>query len=245
MEKGDDVRKKRLMAAAGAMILAAAMASACVVINSSLMTFDSSDVFAGELHNYTAVDILGHDVEVAFKNENGEVIETQVVHGCLRSLQRGRSDFFEATSSSDAAVVAAATGKISYNSSFKVGTVAEGNLSITNVDPERTGSSLVVTGTLRNIGATLESPKACVVVRDPEDQVLRVGSDTVADLAHNQQATFSVTITVPSDDTLADHVDVYADGLEDGTPIVPSSSTSHSVVVVATSTPTATATATP
>jgi hypothetical protein len=230
----------------GGIVLMGAIAAACVVMHSTLTQVGDHDVFAGELHNYTNTDILGHDIEIEFTDANGNLVDNWVVSGCLRSLQRGTSDFFEVTSDQPAASTSGATARLSYNNHFRVGPVVTGNLAISNVVAKRSATDLTVTGTLTNINpATLTDAKACVVVRSDDNDVVRVGGIGVGDLVRNDSGDFSVKITVPDSATSVDHVDVYADGFQNGTPIAPSSVTNRVpqlLTPTATSTPTVTGT---
>lgn len=226
----------------GGIVLMAAVAAACVVQHSTLTQVGDHDVFAGDLHNYTTTDILGHDIEIDFFDANGNLVDNWVVPGCLRSLQRGTSDFFEQTSDQAAASTNSAKAQINYGPDFKVGNVVAGNLAISNVQSNRVTTSLTVTGTLTNINATtLNDAKACIVVRNSDNDVVRVAGVGVGDLVHNDSGDFSATITVPDDASAVDHVDVWADGIQNGTPIAPVSLTNRVPQLI---TPTATSTAT-
>jgi hypothetical protein len=110
----------------------------------------------------------------------------------------------------------------------------------------RTGTSLVITGTIKNTdGDALDDPAACLVVYNDDDQVVVVGRDVLSDLAVDASGAFEVTLTVPDNADTVDHVDIWVDGLEGGTPTGPESSKGHAVTVVATNTPTPTSTPAP
>jgi len=223
----------------GGILAMGAFAAACVVMHSTLTQVGDHDVYAGELHNYTNTDILGHDIEIDFTDADGNLVDNWVVPGCLRSLQRGTSDFFEVTSDRPAADTAGATARISYNNHFRVGAVVTGNLAISNVQVKRSATDLTVSGTLTNINpTTLMDAKACVVVRSDDNDVVRVSGIGVGDLVRNDSGDFSTTITVPDSTSSVDHVDVYADGIQNGKPIAPTSLTNRVPVLL---TPTATA----
>lgn len=229
----------------------AAVAATCTVQNISLTTIGEHDTFAGELHNDSGVDILNHKIQVSFLNDNLAVVEVRTINGCLRSLQDGRVNFFSLQSNQDedeTDIGLARMANVIEDPSFKIGNVAQGNVSFSGVTAVRTGTSLVVTGTLTNDdGDALEDPAVCVVVYDEDDRVVVVGRDALTNLAVDADGAFSVTLTVPNDSALIKNVDVWADGIEDDIPTEPESSVNHVVTVQATSTvtPTSTATNTP
>ncbi len=242
--------KKLIVAAVFGLAGLAAFAGTCTITHLSLVKTDGTHkTFGGQMDNNSGVNILQHNFLVAFIDGNNNLVETTTVQGCLRSMQDGKSDFFSATSTQPASNTMVGLARIVFDSSFKVGPVAAGDLSITVTGVTRTGTSLVVTGTIKNNATnTLVEPHACVVVRDASDNVLIVKGDTgISDIAHNATQTFSVTITVP-DDSTADTADVWVDGLDgssSGAPIAPESDLNNSVVE-GTPTPTGTpATATP
>jgi hypothetical protein len=228
----------------------AAFAATCTIQAEKLTLIGDSDTFAGELHNDSGVNILNHKIKVAFLNENGSVLETRTVNGCLRSLQDGAVNFFSVASSLDADdtdIALARMANLAEDTTFKVGEVEQGNLSFSGVVVTRSGDSLTVTGTLTNDdGDTLEDPAVCVVVYNDDGRVLIVGRDAgLEDLEPDENDTFSVTLTVVNDSDEVASVDLWADGLEDDTPIEPVGDLENDVTV-STPTPTGTpATATP
>ncbi len=248
-------RKKLIIAAVFGIAALAAFAGTCTITRISLVNTDGTHkTFAGQLDNTSGVNILQHNFVVAFLDSGNNVVQTTTVAGCTRSIQDGKSGFFSATSSLPAAQTVVGLARIAFDSTFKVGPVAAGDVSISNIVVTRTGASLVVTGKIKNNAAsTLVSPAACIVVRDVSGNVLITGKDgSLSDLAQNASATFSATITVPND-TTARSVDIWADGLDgsaSGAPINPQSALGFNVgcaaAATATSTPaTPTNTATP
>jgi len=238
---------KRRILAIMAIVGLAGFAGTCQLLNTSFNTIGTHDTFGGELRNDTGVNFLGHNVLVAFLNANNEVVETKTVAPCLRSFQNGRSDFFSATSSQPASATTFALARIAFDSALKVGDTADGDLSFSNIRVARNGTTLKVTGTVKNLDSDeLADPTICVVVYNSGDDVVLVAKNTsVADLSHNETADWQITATVPSSATTVDHIDVWADGLEGGTPIAPESSTGIDVTqCTPTSTPANTTTAT-
>ena len=222
----------------------AAFAATCTIQNEKLTLIGDSDTFAGELHNDSGVNILNHKIKVAFLNENGSVLETRTVNGCLRSLQDGGVNFFSVASSldgDDTDIALARMANLSEDTTFKVGDVEQGNLSFSSIVVTRAGTTLTITGTLTNDdGDTLEDPAVCVVVYNEDGRVIIVGRDAgLEDLDPNENDTFSVTLTVVDDSDEVASVDLWADGLEGDTPIEPVSETDNDVTV---STPTPTGT---
>ena len=243
--------KKLIAAAVFGLAGLAAFAGTCTITRISLVNTDGThDTFAGQLDNSSGVNILQHNFLVSFLDSGNNVVETKTVAGCTRSIQDGTSGFFSATSSRPASETNVGLARIAFDSAFKVGTVAAGDISLSGITVTRTGDTLVVTGTIKNNdGDTLVDVRACIVVRDSGDNVLITGADsTIADLAEDATDTFSVTITVPDDDT-ADSVDVWVDGLDGSSsdpPVAPASDLNNSVgVCTATSTPTKTPTNSP
>jgi hypothetical protein len=228
----------------------AAMAQTCVVTNESLTTIDNHDAFAGELQNDSGVDILQHRYRIAFLNSNGAVVQSFTVDGCLRSLPDGGSDFFSATSSlpdESTTIALARLANLAEDPDFKVGTVKEGDIVVSDVTAVRDGGTLTVEGTITNDdNDELEDPVVCAVVWNEDGRVVTTGKDTsIDDLAEGASAEFSIEIDVPDDSDLVDEVDVWADGLEDDVPVEPGSEEDIAVTVADAGTPTATNTAAP
>jgi hypothetical protein len=226
-----------------------AIAATCTVQNASLTKIGDHDTFGGELHNDSGVDILSHRIRVAFLNSNNAVVETRTVEGCLRSLQDGTENFFSVASAlgaGDTNVALARMANLEEDPGFKIGGVVQGNVEVSGVTVTRTATSIVITGTIKNTdGDALDDPAACVVVYNDDDQVVVVGRDVLSDLAVDASGAFEVTLTVPDNADTVDHVDIWVDGLEGGTPTGPEASKGHAVTVVATTTPTPTNTSTP
>jgi hypothetical protein len=244
--------KKKLVIAGLLLAGILGFAGTCTIKNVSLTKIGSHDVFAGEIHNDSGVNILGHHILVAFLDSNGAVVDTQTVEPCLRSLPNGAADFFSATSDQPAADTSVGLARINFDSTFKVGTAATGDVSITNLTVARKDdTSLVVAGTVKNLDSTeLTDVVACIVVYTDAGKVVVVDKDDtgINDLVHNASDTFHVTVTVPDSTSIVDHVDVWVDGLQDGVAILPESDLDNSVTVcnaTHTATPTGSATPTP
>src|SRR5581483_5308424 len=173
----------------------------------------------------------------AFFDSNNQLVSLQTVPGCLRSLQDGTSDFFSATTDQPAVSMLA---RISFDSTLEAGAVVDGDFTISNVTAIRTGESLSVGGTVRNNSDhTVTEPHACAVVYDADGHVVTTASDTaIDDLSQNESQDFAVDLAVPDSTTLVDHVDIWMDALDGGTPIEPQSSKGHAVVACPTATPT-------
>jgi hypothetical protein len=215
----------------------AAFAGTCVVRNVSLTTVGNVKVGAGELRNDSGADLLDHRIAVAFFDSNNQLVSLQTVPGCLRSLQDGTSDFFSATTDQPAVSMLA---RISFDSTLEAGAVVDGDFTISGVTALRTGESLAVSGTVRNNSDhTVTEPHACAVVYDQDGHVVATASDTaIEDLSQNESQNFTVDVAVPDSTTLVDHVDIWMDALDGGTPIEPQSSKGHDVAVCPTVTPT-------
>lgn len=247
--------KKWLAAAIIGIAAIAAFAGTCVVRNVSLTSVGSHDVFAGELANSSGVNILQHQFRVSFLDSNGNVVETQTVSGCLRSVQDGASDFFSAkavAADTSTSVGLARLANFAEDPNFRIGAVAASDITITVTGVSRAGATLTVSGSVENNSSTtLADPAVCAVVYDNGDRVVVTGKDeSLNSLGTGASDTFSITITVPDDTALVDHVDLWTDGLSGdstGTPVRPQSDTDNSVVVgtVTPTTPTVTNTPAP
>lgn len=222
----------------------AAFAGTCVVTKVSLTQIGTRDVFAGQLDNNSGVNILQHNFVVAFLDSTGAVVDTRVVEGCLRSLQDGQSDFFSVKSGQDASKTSVGLARLSYDSALKVGDTATGDVSISNIISKRTGTTLKVSGTVKNNDDKLSDAAACIVVRDDQGNVVIAGRDaSLGDLVSGASANFSISFTIPDDSGLIKSVDVWVDGLAGastntaGTPITPQASTGNAITVCGTATP--------
>jgi hypothetical protein len=231
------------------MLLAGVMAFAgtCVVKNVSLTKIDGHDVFAGELHNDSGANFLGHKILVAFLDSSGTVVETKNAPTCLRTLQNGEADFFSVASTKSSSVTSVGLARMLIDSSMKVGDAETGDGTFSNIVITRKNETdLKITGTFKNTDDTkLTVPTICAVVYDQDDNVVVVETDdSLSDLSHNATDTFSIEITVIDESDIIDHVDLYADGEKDDVPIAPISDLGNDVDECRTFTPTRTATAT-
>lgn len=237
--------KKFLIAAVFGLAGLTAFAGTCVVTNISLTPIGTHDAFAGELQNGSGVNILQHNYVVAFLDSSNNVVEVKIVPGCLRSIRNGESDFFSATSSADTATTNVGLARLAFDSTFKVGDTAAGNVTVTVNSVIRNVNTLTISGNIKNNDTdTLVSPAACVAVFDTDGRVIIVAKVTVDDIANGANRNFSVDVDVPTDTAKADHVNVYVDGLDgsaDANPINPAAVLNKSV----NGCPTATNTATP
>ncbi|MDP9237176.1 MAG: FxLYD domain-containing protein [Chloroflexota bacterium] len=241
--------KKKLIAAGFLVAGIIGFAGTCTITHISLTKIGTHDTFAGEIHNDSGVNILSHHILVAFLDSNLSVVETKNADPqCERTLQNGAVDYFSSTSSQSYTDTNVGLARINFDSTFKVGTADSIDVTYSNVKAVRNGTSLVVTGTIKNNDSTkLESPNVCVVVYASNDNVIIVKDDeSLSDLSHNSTDTFSVSITVPDSTSTVDHVDLHADGLHGDVPTVPEDKTGVSITNCgdSTSTPTRTATGT-
>jgi hypothetical protein len=242
---------RRTAAGILAAIAVIATAATCVVTHESLTTIGEHDTFAGEMENDSGVDILNHRFRVAFLNANGAVVETVTIEGCLRSLQDGGSDFFSVASRLPAdttRIGLARLANLAEDPAFKVGQVEESDIVVNDVTAVRTGTTLMVQGTIKNDDDdTLEDPVACAVVWNDSNRIITTRKvSNIDDLAAGASAQFTIAIPVPDDAKLVHEVDVWADGLEDDDPVEPSSLGDVVVTVIPpTSTATPTVTGTP
>ncbi len=243
--------KKFLVAALFGIVGLSAFAGTCTFANISLTTIGTHDTFAAELKNDSGASILQHNFVVAFLDASNNVVEVKTVPGCLRSIRNGQFDFFSATSSSDASVTNVGLARIAFDSTFKVGDTADGDVTLKVTDVNRSVGSLTVAGTIKNNDSdTLVNPTACVVVYGTNGNVILVAKQTdLNDIAQSDAAeAFSITVDVPDSDTTVDHVSVYVDGLDgsgDANPISPVSVTDRNVNGCPTVTNTPTTTNTP
>jgi hypothetical protein len=221
-------------------------AGTCNLLHTSLTQIGSNDTYAGELQNSTGANFLGHKFKVAFVDANGNIVDTRTnVSGCLRSWQNGSSDFFSVASNVSSSTTTAAIAAIDFGQPLVVGNTIAGDVTLSNVTVVRNGTSLVVSGTIKNNDSvTLSSPAVCAVVYSSAGNIIVTGKTSPSSLSAGASETFTVTIIVPNSSATVNHVDLWADGLENNVPISPVSVTGRAVNI-ATATPTATATSTP
>jgi len=245
--------KKFLVGGLFAVVGLAAFAGTCTVSKVGFTTIGTHDTAAGQIDNNSGVNILQHKIKVAFLNDANSIIEIKTVNGCLRSLQDGTSDFYSVAADANQADTTHSLARLANfeeDPSFKIGTTTPADLTVTTTNIARTGTSLTVTGTIKNNGANLiTSTMACIVVRDTDGNVIIVGrDDVISDLATsgtNQTQAFSVTLTVPSSSTTVKTVDVWVDGIDDSNSkiIKPQSNLGNTVKTCSTATATPTNTA--
>ena len=241
-----------------AMVIAgvAAFAGTCTFQDTRFTNIANHDTYAGEVVNDTGVSFLATNVDVSFLDSNNDLVESERVTPALRSFQAGAVNFFSATASADASETSSATASLETDSTLETGTTVAGDFGLSNIVAERAADSTVlhVTGTITNNGSSLlDEPHVAVVVGDENGAVVVVATNVdISDLSSGESASFAVDVTVPDSTSIVSTIDVWADGLIDGVPVNPISSTGVSVVelaatatATATSTPIASATATP
>src|SRR5574338_447163 len=159
-------------------VLAAGLLLAgCVVGHTTLTPVGNNDIFAGDVKNLGESPILAHNIKVEYLDAAGNVVETQRVTGCLRSLQPGAMDFFEAKSTQPPAAITSARAAVAVDNSIKLGDIKASVFSISNVQATLDGTTITVNGNIKNTSSkTVSSPKVCVVLRSGANNVLRVGS---------------------------------------------------------------------
>ncbi|MBF6599627.1 MAG: hypothetical protein IVW36_03850 [Dehalococcoidia bacterium] len=208
----------------------------CVVQHASSSRLDTNALFAGEIHNYTGVDILAHEVQVDFLDKSGNVIQSATVIPCLRSLQSGSSEFFEAQSNDPTLLLAAGRARLAGDPAPTFGHVLRGSLTLSGARASQTGGLVTVNAVASNSSAEgVSTPKACAIAKDARGDVLRVavapispaGSGGVGvgsvDLAPGASRGFSLTFSLPNGVTSVGELDLYADGLQNSIPMTPTS----------------------
>lgn len=228
---GSRGRAKVVVPRLGLIAIAALVLSGCILtVHTSLTRVGTAQVFAGELANRGPEAFLGHDVRVEFLDSAGSVVDTKVVPGCLHSLQAGASDFFDAQSAAPAGSIAAARARVNFDAALSLGNVALASMTISGVSLGVDGDTVAVTGSLTNSGSsTLSDPTVCAVLRTNKNDVVRVSSQTLAPLIAGGVRMFTVSLTANAGSLTTDHIDIWADGVLDGTPISPSSSLGYTV----------------
>lgn len=195
-----------------------AFAGTCVIRAERVSDVDGDTFYGAEMLNDSGADILNHRFVVAFLDDNGNVLDTKTVNGCLRSLQNGSVNYFSAQSNEDPDDVEVGLSRLSGPLTF--GEVSAGDLEIDIDEVTRNGDQLTVTGTLTNNGSDeVFEAQVCVIVRDDSSgngRVQRVQLDNNEyDIDEDEDIEFSVTTTVSEDEDLTDRVDVVADALDD------------------------------
>jgi hypothetical protein len=240
----------------------ATMAQTCRIRNISLVEIDGDKYYAAEIVNETDADLLAHRFLVAFLNDDLEVIDTKTVEGCLRSLQSDSSDFFSVASDEDPEDIEVAISRVDFNG-LRAGQTVGGDLEFSNTEATHNedDDTLVVTGRIANEDSVdLEDVRVCAVVFDDDGNVVITERSSNMDIDEDDDAGFTLTMNVPDeDDVNLDHVDLWADGLNDGDPTTPVDDADNDIEVcddppntatpnltqTATATSTATATTTP
>lgn len=224
----------------------AGFAGTCNLLHMSLTQIGTTDTYAGELQNNTGGNFLDHKFKVTFVDINGNIVDQRTnVSGCLRSWQNGASDFFSVASTVSASTTTNAIASLDFGQPLVAGNTVTGNAAITNVTIVRNATSLTVTGTLaNNDSTTLTSPVVCAIVYNSSGNAVVMGKTSVGSLGTGANSAFTITVTVPDSTTTVNHVDLWSDGLENGVPIDPVSTTGRGVNL-ATATPTFTSTSTP
>lgn len=225
-----------------AVVLAATL-SGCLVQRASLTRLATNALYAGEIHNFSNGDILGHNLTVDFLDKDGKVLESQTVIPCLRSLQHGATDFFEAQHNDPAHVTTSVRAVVSLDSTLKSGVVVPAHLTLSSVAATERAGTVTVTGTASNSNPqTIAVPKACAIARSSSGSVLRVVPVAIApplplgntqpavqlgssDLGPGMSRSFNISFTPPNGGPSIALIDVYADGFQDATPITPVSVT--------------------
>jgi hypothetical protein len=235
-----------------AIVALAILASGCVLLLSSIKV-GNTFYFAGEIQN-AGVDLFGDNVSTQFLNSSNQTIGAQgTVDACKRAWGAGETNYFEAKTTDDD--VKKVIGKFKIDGSFGIGEAEAGDYTISNIEINRNGDELTITGTVKNnLNDTVDEVRVCAVVRDENDDIQRVVLDDLspADLDEDDTGNFAFNgIDVLDDVDDTDTVDIYVDGLLDNDPTTAEEKLNNNVVECpdATNTPgagaTATSTATP
>jgi hypothetical protein len=214
---------KKLVVLLFGIVALTAFAGTCVVQKVKITDINGKGHYGAEMKNDSGADILNHKFKVAFLDDNGNVLETKSVDGCLRSLQNGAVDYFSAQSTKDADDVAVGLSRIDGPLTF--GLTGDGDIEITDVEATRNGDSLVVTAKVKNTGNDdLEDVRICVIVRDEDGNVQAVKRSGEENIDEDDTHVFDVTVDVADDNDDSKTVDVVGDGTnpsDDDKPIEP------------------------
>ena len=138
---------KRLIIIGLALAALAGFAGTCSVINVRITSFSGHKTLGGELQNTSGADLLQHNIRVTFFDNNNNIVETKITTGCLRSLQDGGSNFFSVQTSGTGSSVVSAISALAYDSTLRSGTTVSGDATVSNVQINRNGTTLTITGT--------------------------------------------------------------------------------------------------
>jgi hypothetical protein len=209
---------KKLAVLLFAIVGLTAFAGTCIIRAERVSDVDGDSFYGAEMFNDSGADILNHRFKVAFLDDNGNVLDTKTVSGCLRSLQNGATNYFSAQSNEDPDDVELGLSRLEGPLTF--GEVTSGDLELSDIEVVRNGDQLVITGTITNNGNDeVFEAQVCVVVRDDssgDGRIQRVQLDNNNyDLDPDQDEDFSITTTVSDDTDDSDRIDVVADALDD------------------------------
>ncbi len=177
-----------------AVLVAGTLLAGCVVAHTTLTTIGNNDVFAGDVKNLTKSPILAHDVRVDFLDGAGNVVESQVLPGCLRSLQPGALDFFEATSVQPAPSIHGARARVNVDANIKLGTVAPAMLTVTAVQATLASPAVTANGSPPQPTA---SPSLTKTTPGPVATTQSVAGSGMVTVNGTLTSTVSTPITAP------------------------------------------------
>jgi hypothetical protein len=203
---------KKLVLLVFALAGLAAFAGTCVIKNVGQTEIDGDLVYGAEMANELGVDFLGHKFIVGFIDEDGEVISTKTPTQCLRTFQAGESNFYSTDSNLDPDDVDLVLSRMVLDSSLKLGTALDNDLAISSVAAVRNGTTLTVTGNVKNDGNDdYEDVIVCIVLFNDDGDVVLVAITSKFDLNADEDEDFTVTADVPNKNADVDKVSVYAD----------------------------------
>ena len=201
------------------------LAAGCIV---RFGTFNKdTDHYVGLASNISGVDVVSASVQVDFLDISGNIVDTENVDTCTRTLQKGMDSPIEATSDRDARSVRATLHPLTFGhrDGTDIDDIDEDDVEI----PAVSGDTLHIKGTdLIVANEDLEDVQICAAIFDNDGNVLAVGDDDVGDIDDGDSASFDVEIGISdfADEDLdvgdIDSYELWIDARADGDITAPS-----------------------
>jgi len=221
------------------------VAGGCIIQFSTLYVDDVSRThFVGLASNLTNADVVSASVEVKFFDSSNNLLATESVSPCTRTLQAHQSSPVE--SIIPAGVTAKRTETVVHPLTFGEKMVPD--FDIKNIKKEVDGDVTHLKGEVKNSdNRTFYAVQVCAAFFDDDDDVVRVGRDYLDPAKLSEDATGAFDIAIDKMPTEAKQYQIWVDAtIRSPTDVTaPVVEGPDDIPGLATATPTATGTPTP
>lgn len=182
----------------GSLLGLGVLAASCFVASSRVYQSGNNFVFVGEARNATNADVVQSYVKVQYLDSLGNVLATDFVAPCTRTLQAGASAPVTDTLVDGGLSVASVQTTVQW---VTAGHRDPAALAFSNLDVSQSGTTLFAAGTVTNTGAdSYAGVHVCMAAYDVNGVVVGVADGYLANptIGAGASSTFDFTGSMPS-----------------------------------------------